>query len=96
MRLNLILAGMLLALLAAPVFANRMTMSVDEKVEKLQSKLGLTDEQAKEIRPIIKDYVDAMREAKDEKEDRLQDVLTPEQMKELKSIKMEKHAEEGQ
>lgn len=77
-----------LCLLGSTVHANEV-MNVDEKINKMKENLSLTDEQAKAVKPILEDYKDKMEAAGKEKEERLAQVLSPDQMKTMKDMHKE-------
>ncbi|MBI4432973.1 MAG: hypothetical protein HY592_05805 [Candidatus Omnitrophica bacterium] len=72
-------------------------MNVGKKVEKMKTQLLLTPDQESQVKTILNDYKDKMKDLKQEKKDRISAVLTPEQrdkheamMKEWKDKKMKK------
>ncbi|MBP9855209.1 MAG: hypothetical protein KBD53_10135 [Candidatus Omnitrophica bacterium] len=77
----------LVLLFSTSATANLMSFSVNEKLQKMKTELNLTDEQVDKIRPIIQDYKDAMDKAQNDKEDRLRQVLSSDQMNQLKDMK---------
>ncbi len=97
-----------LVLLAGPTFAN-MDYNVDEKIQKMKTELNLTDAQANAVKPILEEFKsrkEALKEGPDknafqkdmmqlkmEKEQKLSQVLTSEQMGKLRSMKDEHKAE---
>lgn len=71
---------------AVSAYANK-DFNVDDKVQKLKTELVLTDDQVRAIKPILEDYKNKLDQAGDEKEQRLGEVLTPDQMARLKDAK---------
>jgi Spy/CpxP family protein refolding chaperone len=63
---------------------------IDERIEKMKSDLKLTDEQVKEVKPVMESYKDKLHEARKEKEDKLDAILTSEQKDQMKQYKAEK------
>ena len=61
-----------------PVFADE-GMDVDKKVEKMKTELGLDAEQEASVKTILNEYKSKMEAIKQEKKDKLDAVLTPEQ-----------------
>lgn len=83
-----LLGSLLVVLLSASVYANKM-MSVDEKLQKMRSQLNLTQQEVEQARPIIQEYKDKMDRARQEKEDKLSRIFSPEQMNQLRSMKQD-------
>jgi Spy/CpxP family protein refolding chaperone len=70
--------------------------NIDERVSKMKSDLNLNDDQVKEIKPIMENYKDKIHEARKEKEDKLDKILTSEQKDKMKNFKEDKDkAEKG-
>lgn len=80
------IATVLLALLATPVFAHEK-MDVDAKVDMMKKELNLTDDQVKAVKPILEDYKNAEEQAVKNKEDKLSSVLTKDQMSKMQDLK---------
>jgi Spy/CpxP family protein refolding chaperone len=69
---------------------------IDERIDKMKSDLKLTDEQVKEVKPVMENYKDKVHEARKEKEDKLDAILTSEQKEQMKQYKEDKDkAEKG-
>ncbi len=77
--------------MASPAIADKM--SVDESVQKMQDKLNLSEEQADQIRPVLEEYNDGMKELKQEKKENLSGILSGEQMDELKKMEKEEYSD---
>jgi len=73
-------------LLTGVVYANQ-SFNVDEKIQSMKEKLGLTDTQITVVKPILTEYKLQMEQLKSEKERRLKEVLTTEQMDKMKEMK---------
>jgi Spy/CpxP family protein refolding chaperone len=80
-----------LFLCTGSVYANKMMMTADEKVQKMKKELNLTDDQVNQVRPIIQEYKDKMDALMQEKETKLSSVLTLDQMNKMKKMKNEKY-----
>jgi Spy/CpxP family protein refolding chaperone len=76
------------------VSANMEDMSVDEKMQKLDSKLDLTDEQEAQIRPLIQQKKDGTL-SKEEAHTQIREVLTSEQQTKYDEMKAEKEQKSG-
>jgi Spy/CpxP family protein refolding chaperone len=76
-------------LLGAPAFADSVDeyYKIDERLEKMKTDLKLTDEQAKEIKPVMENYKDKLHEARKEKEEKLEKILSAEQNDQMKQYK---------
>jgi Spy/CpxP family protein refolding chaperone len=61
--------------------------NIDEKLSKMKSDLSLNDQQVKEIKPVMENYKDKIHEARQEKEDKLDKILTSEQKDKMKNFK---------
>lgn len=97
-----------------PVFAHcgkcgvgdKKVMDADAKVQKLTKKLGLSQEQADKLKPVIQEKLDkkkALHEKKkadmqaihDDFKAKLKGILTPEQLQKYETMKSEKMEDKG-
>ncbi len=83
-----------------PAFANEHGMDPGKKLDKIKKDLLLTPEQESTVKGILEDYQTRMKALKQEKRDRIDAILTPEQkqkhedmMKEWKEKKENKDKE---
>ncbi len=79
--LMIALAAFSAALFAAPVFANWGKESSAKKVAHMKKELLLTDDQASQMKTICDETMDKMKALHEEKEARINAILTPEQKK---------------
>lgn len=85
---SLLAIPLMMLLMSFPVQAHdHENWTVDEKVEKMKKEFNLNDEQAGKVRPIIADFKEKKERLHQEKMEKLQDVLTPEQMNKLREKK---------
>ena len=61
--------------------------NVDDRLDKMKSDLNLNDQQVKEIKPILENYKDKIHSARQEKEDKIDKVLTSEQKSKMDNFK---------
>lgn len=113
---KLIILTVLLAFAGVtPVFAHcgkcgvgddKKVMDVDAKVEKLTKKLGLSEDQANKLRPVLQEKMDkkkALKEKKmadmqaihDDYQAKLKGILTPEQLTKYEAMKKEMMEHKG-
>ena len=83
----------MLVLLAGSAPAQGPRPTAEEKINKLKQQLNLTDEQVKQITPIIqsemqkrKEVMDQMRNLHQDTENKIGQYLTPEQMTQWKNL----------
>jgi Spy/CpxP family protein refolding chaperone len=100
-QLASVVAGAVLALAASrtPVLADQNPAQGDRiqhRVERMKERLGLTDDQAKQVEQIFRDASqqgkadqEAMRERHKKVHDQIQSILTPEQRDKLEQMKKE-------
>lgn len=84
-----VLTAFAAALFAAPAYANMDDKDHEKKFEKMKSELLLTDEQSDSVKTIVDDYKERMKALKQEKHDRIDAVLTPEQRTKHEEMKKE-------
>ena len=75
----------LLFFLAVPAYAkskdqSQKPLSIDDIVAKMQKQLGLTDQQAQEVKPIIEDHIAQEKQLMLDEKKQLSKVLTGDQM----------------
>lgn len=64
-----------------------MNINVDEKVKKMKQELALTEQQERDVRPILEEFKAKVEDAATTKEQRLNQVLTPDQINKLRDMK---------
>jgi len=79
-----IIAGALL-LLPTGAAANEM-YSVRDELDKMKMELDLTPKQTRKVEAILQDFKDQVDQAKDEKKDKLDDILSDEQKDKLEAM----------
>src|SRR5262245_25060736 len=80
-----------LAFLSTPAFAaEKSSRGVDKFLDKMKTELNLSAEQVEDIKPILKQYQTEIRDARKDREDDLEEVLTEDQMDKFKAMKEEK------
>lgn len=84
----------MLVFLAGAAMAQGPRPTAEEKINKLKQELNLTDEQVKQITPIIqsemqkrKEVMDQMRNLHQDTENKIGQYLTPEQMTQWKTLR---------
>jgi Spy/CpxP family protein refolding chaperone len=68
--------------------------NLDDRITKMKSDLNLTDAQVKEIKPVMENYKDKIHEARQEKEDKLDKILTSDQKDKMKNYKEDREKSE--
>jgi Spy/CpxP family protein refolding chaperone len=82
---------MLMLVMAAPLHANEMGMNVDDRVKEMKTQLSLTDDQANQVKTIMEDFKTKSEALHKEKQDKLGQVLSADQMTKYKEWKKTWH-----
>ena len=98
---KVILGLILVAFLLTPAYAQKQK-STDDIIQKMTTDLQLTPEQASAIKPIIEDsmaksqgLMEQMKKLRQEEEQKMSQILTPEQMIKMQNMRKQHHKEKG-
>ena len=89
-----ILSAIVVMVLITPVYAME-DFNVNDKINMMRTDLNLTDDQANAVKPILADYKNKLEQAHKEKEDRLKNILSSDQMSKMKDMKKERNKMEN-